>query len=204
MNIQIALIESGTRLRATDPSQVAELVESIREVGLLNPITVFRKKVLRGADWVDGFGLVAGAHRFEAAKQLGWTEIPGHVVELSDMQRDLAECDENLRGPKLSPAERARFMKRRKEAYEALHPEAKAGAVRARAANAAMGRDVADKMAPTFSADTAAATVASRKLCDLMMLSALRPTRQRLQAVPNASCNSMPSAAKISCPKCWT
>lgn len=36
-------------------------------------------------------------------------------------------ADENLRGPRLTPSERALFTQRRKEAYEALHPETRNG-----------------------------------------------------------------------------
>jgi ParB family transcriptional regulator, chromosome partitioning protein len=40
----------------------------------------------------------------------------------------LAEWDENLCSTKLTPAERAIFTQRRKDAYEALHPETRHGA----------------------------------------------------------------------------
>lgn len=40
----------------------------------------------------------------------------------------LSMIDENLCGPALTPSEKARFTARRKEAYEALHPETKRGA----------------------------------------------------------------------------
>ena len=40
-------------------------------------------------------------------------------------------------------------------AYEALHPETKACAVRAQTANLAMGHNVDDKVSPTFTLDTA-------------------------------------------------
>lgn len=128
MKIAIDLIEPGQRLRATDPAQVQAIAESIGDVGLLNPITVYARKLFRGGQHVDGFGLVAGAHRLEACRQLGLVEIEAHLVELSDLQRQIAECDENLVAPSLSPADRARFTRRRKEAYEALHPETKHGA----------------------------------------------------------------------------
>lgn len=167
MKIAIDLIEPGQRLRATDPAQVQAIAESIGDVGQLNPITVYARKTFRSGQWVDGFGLVAGAHRLEACQRLGLVEIDAHLVELSDLQRQIAECDENLVAPSLTPADRARFMRRRKEAYEALHPEAKAGAIRANAANAAMGRDVAANFAPTFAADTAKATGQSERTVQL-------------------------------------
>ncbi|TLG71838.1 hypothetical protein [Methylocystis sp. B8] len=47
---------------------------------------------------------------------------------------------------------------RSKEIYEALHPEATAGAVRAAGMNKALGNNVAAKSAATFTAATAKAT----------------------------------------------
>lgn len=75
--------------------------------------------------------LISGLQRLEAVKTLGWTEIPVTVLDLSGPSAVIAECDENLCGASLTVAERALFTRRRKEAYEALHPEA---SQRARAA----------------------------------------------------------------------
>ncbi len=60
--------------------------------------------------------------------ELGLEEIPAHIVTLSSLQRQIAECDENLCGPKLTSAEEAMFTARRKQAYVALHPETRNGA----------------------------------------------------------------------------
>lgn len=157
------LIEPGRRLRPTSEEQVASLVASIKDVGLLNPITVYPRKVIRDGIAVDGYGLIAGMHRLDACKRLGLPDIAANVVEMGELERQIAECDENLCASSLSPAERALFTARRKEAYEALHPETKAGAIRAAGMNAALGRDVGDNLAPTFTADTAARTGASER-----------------------------------------
>ena len=52
-----------------------------RSTGLLNPITVR----------VDGKGyrLIAGYHRLEACKAIGWLEIDACVVDLTDNQAAL-------------------------------------------------------------------------------------------------------------------
>jgi len=49
-------------------------VAGIREVGLLQPIGMDRQ-----------FNLVFGAPRLQAVKNLGWTEIPAHVVDLDSI-----------------------------------------------------------------------------------------------------------------------
>jgi len=156
--IPLDLIEDGQRLRDLSEATVVALVNSISDVGLLNPITVYPRKLFRGGNQVDGYGLVAGLHRKVACERLGLAEIEANVVDLDDLDRQIAECDENLCGTQLSPSDRARFTKRRKDAYEAKHPEAKAGAIRARAANEAMGHDVDDNVSPAFTSDTAEKT----------------------------------------------
>ena len=126
--IDVGFISTLGRLRAVDAAQVAALAASIKEVGLLNPITVYRRAIIRNGQDVDGYGIVAGAHRLEACKSLGWQEVPVVVVDLSDDARIIAECDENLCGSKLTASEQAEFTKMRKEAYLRLHPETVHGA----------------------------------------------------------------------------
>lgn len=121
--IEVGLISTLGRLRDTDAKQVAALAESISEVGLINPITVYRREIIRNGQKADGFGLVAGAHRLEACKSLGWQEVPAVVVDLSDDDRIIAECDENLCASKLTASEQAMFTAKRKEAYLRKHPE---------------------------------------------------------------------------------
>jgi ParB family chromosome partitioning protein len=131
--IHVGFISTLGRLRQVDPAQVKALAESIKEVGLLNPITVYRREIIRNGQPADGYGLVAGAHRLEACKSLGWSEVPAVVVELDDDSRIIAECDENLCGSKLTAAEVAMFTAKRKEAYLRLHPETAAGVAGAQA-----------------------------------------------------------------------
>lgn len=159
MNIPIAQITTFDRVRQASRPQVEALVASIREVGLLNPITVTPTD--------DGFALVAGMHRLEACRALGMTAVPAITLDLDANQRIIAECDENLCAPSLTAAERAEFTRRRKAAYEAIHGPAKAAG--ARAANAAMGRgdasaNLADASETTFSTDTAAKTGLSERV----------------------------------------
>lgn len=148
--IDVALIVTHGRLRAIDPEQVRSLASSIKEVGLLNPITVYEREIVRNGVTCPGYGLVAGAHRLEACKALGWREIPATVVTLSDDERIIAECDENLCATKLSPADQAMFTAKRKEAYLRLHPETANGR------NQHAGLDNLSN--PTFADDQAAKT----------------------------------------------
>lgn len=79
--------------------QLQELVESIRERGIIQPLIV-RK--------VDGkFELIAGERRWRAARELGLLEAPAIVREASD--RDVLELAliENLQREDLNPIEEA-------------------------------------------------------------------------------------------------
>ena len=90
--------------------------DSIREIGLLNPLTIDR----------DNF-LIAGLHRLEAVKRLGWTEVDCTVSSLEGLAAELAEIDENIVRSDMSTLEYGEILLRRKEIYETLHPETKRG-----------------------------------------------------------------------------
>jgi ParB family chromosome partitioning protein len=117
--VAIDAIHSRPDARAVVLSTVAALAESIAAVGLINPIRV-------RADG-DGFEVIAGRHRVEACRSLGLAEIDAYVVTDDDLHAELAMIDENLCRAELSAAERASQTARRKELYEALHPETKHG-----------------------------------------------------------------------------
>jgi ParB family chromosome partitioning protein len=113
-NIPIASIKVENRLRSLNAEKVAELAESIAQVGLLQPIGVRP----------DGT-LVYGYHRLEACKQLGWTEIPAVVVDGDDLRAELAEISENLIRNELTLLERAEHLARMRAVYEQLYPNAR-------------------------------------------------------------------------------
>lgn len=116
MKVSIDEIRIKEGRRSLDTDHVKELADSIRELGLLNPITV------------DGENtLIAGLHRLEAARRLGWKEVECTVSSLDGLQAELAEIDENIIRSGLSPVEYGEILLRRKEIYEALHPETKNG-----------------------------------------------------------------------------
>lgn len=72
---KVGHISTLGRSRA-DNSRVAALAESIKEVGLLNPITVSPAKVYFNGQKIDGFELTDGLHRLRACMSLGWAEVP--------------------------------------------------------------------------------------------------------------------------------
>jgi len=115
--ISIQDIEISLGRRPVDASKVKDLVKSINEVGLINPITLTRDN-----------RLIAGAHRVQAFKDMGLTEIPFTYLEKDDdLLIELAEIDENLVRGELHFLEQSRVLERRKEIYEQLYPETKHG-----------------------------------------------------------------------------
>lgn len=145
MRVRIADIkvpEGRRQLRGLD-----ELVESIRTVGLLNPITL-----------TEDLRLVAGYHRLEACKRLGWSEIDATIITVNELDAELAEIDENLIRNELTQLERAEALARRKELYEAKYPEAKRGTAGAIGSNKSQGRKIDASETVSFAIDTAAKT----------------------------------------------
>ena len=147
MKIAISEIKINPGRREASTSGIDELARSIFEVGLLNLITFSKDHTL-----------IAGLHRLEAVKRLGWTDIECTVYGLEGLQAKLAEIDENVVRTALSTIEYGELLERRKEIYESLHPETKAGLSQAAGMNRAVGKHVSGKMSPTsksFARDTA-------------------------------------------------
>lgn len=116
MQVSIETIKIKEGRRSLDAVHVEELVSSMGELGLLNPVTIDRENFL-----------IAGMHRLEAAKALGWTGIECTVSSLEGLQAELAEIDENFVRNDLTAVEYGEMLLRRKEIYEMLHPETKHG-----------------------------------------------------------------------------
>jgi phage N-6-adenine-methyltransferase len=114
MKIPVEKVIDKERLRKVDGKKVQELADSIKEIGLLAPISITKD-----------FVLVAGAHRLEACKLLEHKEIQFVVFDAEDLLLELAEIDENLIRSELHWLDRGKHLERRKEIYEELHPETK-------------------------------------------------------------------------------
>lgn len=82
-----------------DPQKVAELAESISEVGLLQPV------LLRPI--ADGFEIVAGHRRFLAHQKLGVSVIDAVVKKMTDQEAAIIRASENLARENLTPLEEA-------------------------------------------------------------------------------------------------
>jgi len=122
-SIPLDQIDATELARPIDPTRVEVLAKLIDARGLQQPIGVVPDE--------ERFVLVFGAHRLEAVKSLGWTEIDARVCEIEGMT-DPNQCTidrvmENLGRGELNALERAEHLDALKRAYEAVYPTAKHG-----------------------------------------------------------------------------
>ena len=147
------IITVPDRFRALNQSKVDKLAESMDAIGQQVPITVW---VHHDGQYVD---LVAGAHRLAVAIKLGWDEINVILTEdMTEIDRQLWEIDENLMRAELSPTERGEHITRRAEIWNAI-PEVGGASC---ATHDASGRKKTPQQERGFAAKTAAATGLSK------------------------------------------
>lgn len=93
--------------REFSEQDLADLVASIRENGLLQPI------VVRPAGGSPGqYELVAGERRWRATMRLGWKEVPATVRDVDDRTLLVLALVENLQRAELSALEEAEGFRR--------------------------------------------------------------------------------------------
>ena len=144
MRIKIGDIKINPGRRAVTSEDVQRLSESIAEVGMMNPITVTADRTL-----------IAGLHRLEAAKRLGWTEVECNISDMDALHTELAEIDENVIRTGLSDLELSELLARRKKIYEALHPATITRNLPGHASNYESSSDKLTGEEKPFSQDTA-------------------------------------------------
>lgn len=120
--VAIDTIDVEGRLRPVSEAGVESLIASITELGVMkDPIHLRQTKAGR-------LRLIAGGHRLEAARRLGWTEISAHIwTDVTDDWARLMEVDDNLAGAEMNALDTAVFLAERKKIYEKLHPETRHG-----------------------------------------------------------------------------
>lgn len=109
VNIKVNAIAVLEGRRSIDHAKVSELVESVKSIGLLHPITIDKNNIL-----------VAGLHRLEAFKRLGFDEIECVVLDCNALHIELAGIDENLVRHNLDPIQMGELANRRDEILDAL------------------------------------------------------------------------------------
>lgn len=155
------------------PARMAELADSIRTHGVLQPLLV-----RPAPDWTAGeptHEIVAGERRWRAAQAAGLTEVPVLLRELSDADVAEIQLAENIDREDLHPLEEARHLQRLLDSREGpdqhpRYPTHRELAARLGRSEAWIGRRLAlcsltDEAASAFLADripTATAQVLAR------------------------------------------
>ena len=101
--------------RHFDEDALLELSESIKQYGVLQPLLVSDKK--------DYFEIIAGEHRWRAAKMAGLKEVPVVVKEFTDQEIVESSLIENIQREDLNPIEEAMAYKRLMEEFHLKQDE---------------------------------------------------------------------------------
>jgi DNA modification methylase len=99
-----------------DSVKVSELAESIQRIGLINPIVITPDKQL-----------VCGLHRLEAFKSLGLETIPVTVKNYAQLEKELAEVNEDVMRKHLSALVQGELINRRDLVLSSMGIRAKTG-----------------------------------------------------------------------------
>ncbi|MHB8727033.1 MAG: ParB/RepB/Spo0J family partition protein [Casimicrobiaceae bacterium] len=110
-----------------DAASLAELADSIREQGVMQPILVRP---------VDGgrFEIVAGERRWRAAQQAGLRQIPALIKNVPDQAALAVALIENIQREDLNPIEEAKGLKRLIDEFGLTHEAAAKAVGRSRSA----------------------------------------------------------------------
>ena len=103
--------------RYFDPEAIATLAESIRQYGVLNPLTV--RRTANG-----GYELVAGERRLRAARVAGLTDVPCLLINADGEDSSVIALGENLQRRDLDFFEEANGFKRLIEQFGLTQEEA--------------------------------------------------------------------------------
>ena len=109
--IELGLISAFENhpFRVVDDEKMEELVESIRQQGILSPVLV-------RPDDEGGYEMISGHRRLHAAKIVGLKKIPAIVRELTDDEAVIAMVNANFQREEILPSERGFSLKMKMDA----------------------------------------------------------------------------------------
>ena len=99
--ISLDLIDDPVRPLRSDlsPESVAELVASIRQWGVIEPLVVRRKG--------ERFEVIAGHRRLVSAGIADLAQVPCYIINVSDEEAEFVKIHENLYRQEISPSDQA-------------------------------------------------------------------------------------------------
>lgn len=113
--VALKIIKVLGKHRPLVKEKLAVIADSMDKIGLRTPITVSESE--------GAYGLVAGQHRLEAARSLGWKNIDCIVIAGKKLDRQLWKVAENLHRAGLTALQRAKAIQR----WEQLLQQREAG-----------------------------------------------------------------------------
>jgi ParB/RepB/Spo0J family partition protein len=109
-DIPLDILSISPRNVRKDPGDLTELIASISDLGVLEPILVRQKG--------EQYEVIAGRRRLEAARRIGLQTIPASVLELTEVQAIVTSLIENIQRKDLTLMERVETYQQ----LEALEP----------------------------------------------------------------------------------
>lgn len=143
IKVDIAFVEPNREQprKTFDSDELLALAESIKEYGIIQPITVKAEK--------NGFySIIAGERRWRAAKMAGLTEVPVRITEFTPLEELSVALIENLQRTDLNPVEEALGYKRLTDEFSLTQEDIskKVGKSRSAVANALRLLALSDKI----------------------------------------------------------
>lgn len=112
--------------REFDQSKLQDLADSIKMYGILQPLVVTRKEIIKpDGGLATEYELIAGERRLRASKLAGLREVPALIRAKEDDDRAKLELAiiENLQREDISPVDKARAFKQLADKFAMTHSE---------------------------------------------------------------------------------
>ncbi|MGN6514060.1 MAG: ParB/RepB/Spo0J family partition protein [Lysobacteraceae bacterium] len=117
--------------RTMDQAKLAELADSIRAQGVIQPIVVRALSAERGGKVYE---IIAGERRWRASRLAGLTDVPVVVRTVDDRTVVAMALIENIQREDLNPLEEAQSLQRLIDEFDLTHAQAAEAVGRSRAA----------------------------------------------------------------------
>ena len=102
----------GHPYKVLDDDSMNDLMESVQENGIMEPI------IVRPLENTDNYEIISGHRRYHAAKKAELTEVPAFIRAVSRDEAAILLVDSNLHREKILPSEKAFAYKLKFEALE--------------------------------------------------------------------------------------
>ena len=114
-NIQVDKLRTfeGHPFKVLDNEDMGNLIESIRQQGIISPL------IVRTIENTDEYEVISGHRRLHAAVKAGLSEVPALIYPLDRNEAMIAVVDSNLHRERLLPSEKAFAYKMKMDAMKA-------------------------------------------------------------------------------------